>query len=104
MDEASKRRSKKQVRAQERAAALAALPLPIEELEAMFEMLDLELETQSCDHSRRITQAWLVTRGHDPTAVFPWLDEHGGYCDCEVLANVPDEVEEAKKATESPAD
>jgi hypothetical protein len=99
VDDATKKRLKKQVRARERAAALAALPLPFAELEAMFDMLEAELESQSCDHTRRITQAWLVTRGHDPAAVFRWLDEHGGYCDCEVLANVPDEVEEARKAS-----
>lgn len=99
VDDATKKRLKRQVRAQERATALAALPLPFAELEAMFEMLEAELESQSCDHTRRITHAWLVTRGDDPAAVFSWLDEHGGFCDCEVLANVPDEVEEARKAS-----
>lgn len=103
MDEATKKRLKQGVREQQRQAALRALPLPIAELEAMFEALDAELSAMDCDHSRRLTQAWLVARGHDPASVFPWLDEHGGYCDCEVLANVPDEVEEAEKASETPA-
>lgn len=103
MDEATKKRLKQEVRERERHAALRALPLPIVELQAMFEALDAELPVTVCDHSRRLTHAWLVARGHDPASVFPWLDGHGGYCDCEVLANVPDELEEAKKASETPA-
>ncbi|HVK73925.1 MAG TPA: DUF2695 domain-containing protein [Kofleriaceae bacterium] len=97
MDKASRKRLKAMVRDQERKAALAALPLPIAELEAMFAMLDIALEDQACDHTRRITQAWLERRGHDVARVFAWLDEQGGYCDCEVQ-NAADNVEEAKKA------
>lgn len=100
MDEAAKKRMRNEARERERQVALRALPLPIVELEAMFEALDAELSATGCDHSRRHTLAWLVARGHAPANVFPWLDEHGGYCDCEVLANVPDEVEETKKASE----
>jgi hypothetical protein len=70
----------------------------------MFEALDLELEQHGCDHSRRLTEAWLIGRVHDPASIFPWLDEHGGYCDCEVVANVPDHVEEAKNASQTATD
>jgi len=101
MDEATKKRLKQEVRERERQAALRALPLAIAELEAMFDALGAELATQGCDHSRRLTQAWLIGRGHDPANVLPWLDEHGGYCDCEVVANVPETVEEAKKASQT---
>jgi hypothetical protein len=34
---------------------------------------------------------FLAERGLDAAAVIPWLRESGGYCDCEVLANVEDE-------------
>jgi hypothetical protein len=42
MDAAQKKQLKAQWRDQEREAALAALPLPITELKAMFDMLDVE--------------------------------------------------------------
>lgn len=103
MDEATKKRLKSQVRDHQRKAALSALPLPIAELEAMFDMLNVELPRQGCDHSRRITEAWLVGRGHDVPSVFAWLDTQGGFCDCEVLANVEEEFDEAKKASRTPA-
>lgn len=102
MDDATKKRLKAHVRDQERKVALAALPLPIEELEAIFDILDVELGARDCDHSRRLTEAWLESRGHDVPAVLAWLDTQGGYCDCEVLTNVEENFEEAKKASRTP--
>lgn len=99
MDDATKKRLKAHVRDQERKAALASLPLSVEELDAMFDMLDIELGARDCDHTRRLTQAWLEARGHDVDAMFAWLDTQGGYCDCEVLANVEQNVDEATRAS-----
>ncbi len=97
MNEAQKR-MKAQWRDQQRTDALAALPLPIPELKAMFNMLDVEFPRQSCDHTRRLTRAWLESRGHDVEKVFAWLDTLGGFCDCEILANVEEKVDDATKA------
>jgi hypothetical protein len=93
-----KKQLKTEWRDQQRRAALAALPLPIDELKAMFDMLDVELPLHGCDHSRRLTRVWLKKRGHDVDAVFTWLDTQGGFCDCEVLNNVEQNVDEAKRA------
>ena len=68
MDDATKKRLKAHVRDQERKAAFAALPIAVEELEALFDMLDAELEARDCDHTRQLTQAWLRGRGHDVEA------------------------------------
>jgi hypothetical protein len=97
MNEAQKR-LKIQWRNQQRKAALAALPLPVSELKSMFDMLDVELPRQGCDHTRRLTGAWLESRGHDVARVFAWLDTQGGFCDCEILANVEEKVDDAVKA------
>jgi hypothetical protein len=104
MDKASRKRLKKQLREQERSATLRSLPLSIPDLEAMFDMLNVELPTKGCDHSRRLTQAWLVSRGHTVESVFAWLDEHGGFCDCEVLANVEPHFDDAKTSSGVPPD
>jgi hypothetical protein len=85
-------------RDQQRKAALAALPLPVPELKAMFDMLEVEFPRQGCDHTRRLTRAWLESRGHDVGMVFAWLDTHSGFCDCEILANVEEKVDDATKA------
>src|SRR4029077_21091618 len=96
MDHA-KKTLKAQWRASQRKAALAELPLPLAELKAMFDMLDVELPRQGCDHSRRITEVWLATRGHDVERVFAWLDTQQGYSDCEILGNVEERVHEATR-------
>lgn len=98
MDAAQKKQLKTQWRDQQRKAALAALPLPASELKAMFDMLDVELPQKSCDHTRRLTEAWLRSRGYEVDRVFSWLDTQGGYCDCEILANVEEIVDDAAKA------
>ncbi len=98
MDPAEKKRRKTEWRDQQRKAAFAALPLPVAELKALFDMLDVELPRKGCDHSRRLTQTWLINRGYDVERVFAWLDTHGGFCDCEVLANVEERVDDATKA------
>ena len=93
MNEAQKR-LKAQWRDQQRKAAL---PLLIPELRAMFDMLDVEVPCQGCDHTRRLTRAWRASRGHDVERVFAWLDSQGGYCDCEILANVEEKLDDAIK-------
>ena len=61
-------------------------------------MLDAEIPSRGCDHTRRLTRAWLESRGHDVGRVFEWLDAQGGFCDCEILANVEEKVVDAIKA------
>ena len=68
----------------------------------LFGHLDSELGNHPCDHTLRLTTAWLVANGHEPERVVPWLRENGGYCDCEVLANVEDKLEEAAKEEAKP--
>jgi hypothetical protein len=94
----SQKRMKTRWRHEQRKAALAALPLPVTELKAMFDMLNAEFPKRGCDHSRRLTLAWLAGRGHEIQRVFAWLDTQGGFCDCEILANVEQIVDDARKA------
>jgi uncharacterized protein DUF2695 len=102
MDKAARKRLKQQLREQQRSAALGAVPLAIPDLQAMFDALDIQLGRQACDRSRRLTQAWLVRRGCQLEAVFAWLDTHGGFCDCEVLANVRQHFDEITTHSRTP--
>ncbi len=78
---------------QERADAEAALPLPKADLAALFDRLDAQLSERDCDDTLRLTAAFLAERGLDVPRVTAWLRESGGYCDCEVLANVEEQWE-----------
>jgi hypothetical protein len=90
-DKSEKERRKalqRQVRDQERSLARAAQPLPDDKLRELFDVLDQELSSAGCDHSLRHTRTFLQSAGAAPETVIPWLIQHGGGCDCEVLANV----------------
>ena len=90
-----KRELKKEWQRQQRAAARAALPLPDNQVKALFDHLDTELPKHGCDHTRRITEKWLRDHHLAVEEVLVWLDNNGGYCDCEVLANCEQAWEEA---------
>jgi len=97
MNEGERKALLKAWRMEQQAKVRAAFPLPAHELIALFARLAEELAGVGCDNTRSLTRAWLESRGHDVDPTFAWLDEHGGFCDCEVAANVPQHVEEALK-------
>jgi hypothetical protein len=97
MDTNRKRALKKQWQRQQRGAARAALPLPDDQMKALFDHLDVELPKYGCDDSRRITEKWLKDHNVEVDRLLGWLDENGGFCDCEVLANCEQAWEEAIK-------
>jgi hypothetical protein len=84
-----KRELKATYKAQERAALEAAMPISKSDVHDLFAQLDSSGFT--CDHTLRETNQFLRSRNIDPSAVIPWLHQYGGFCDCEVLANVADQ-------------
>ncbi len=80
----------------ERQQFLTTLPLPQADLRALFDYLDRP-EASSCDHTFRQTEAFLQERGLTAERVLPWLRQHGGGCDCEVLATVEEAFTEAAR-------
>jgi Protein of unknown function (DUF2695) len=91
MPDRKDKRSRKEAldlwKAEQRAAARAKIPLPNEQMQALFDMLDVELPRQGCDHSLKIIQTWLASNALPVEPVIAWHHESGGYCDCEALAN-----------------
>jgi hypothetical protein len=75
--------------AKQRATEEASLPVSKETLWALFDYLD-EALADGCDHSLWLTEQFLSSHNIQPELVIPWLGEYGGFCDCEVLANVAD--------------
>ncbi|ASK33314.1 DUF2695 domain-containing protein [Alloalcanivorax mobilis] len=91
MDKARKKSLKQKARNRQRAELEASLPLSAQTLKSLFSELDAD-GAPPCDHTLTRTREFLHRHGHDVAAVEPWLNQHGGFCDCEVLANVYDEV------------
>jgi hypothetical protein len=90
------RRMKAQWKTAQRDAARAAFPLPEVELAAMFDAVHAAVERDGCDNTLRATRVWLAGRQSDAAVVLGWLAEHGGYCDCEVVANAGDHYEQTR--------
>ncbi len=78
----------KQWQAVERAELVASMPLSSQQLNSLLDYLDANL--QSCDHTTKLTDIFLHVEKLDKERVLPWLADHGGYCDCEVLYNLDD--------------
>jgi hypothetical protein len=97
MDRNRKRELKKKWQHQQRTAAQAALPLPNDRMKALFNYLHVEIAEHGCDDTRRITEQWLKDHNSEVERVLSWLDNNGGFCDCEVLANCEEAWEEAIK-------
>ena len=70
-----------------RAEEEARMPISKEQLKRLFDHLDGVL-AEGCDHTLRLTETYLRLQGLSEATIVPWLKEYGGYCDCEVLANV----------------
>ncbi|MDH3231556.1 MAG: DUF2695 domain-containing protein [Alphaproteobacteria bacterium] len=91
MDKAEKKRLKAEFKRKEREALRASIPMPLDELKGVFRYVARK-SAPPCDHTLKDTLHYLKTHNLDPDTIVPWLHEHGGYCDCEVIFNVHDKV------------
>ena len=83
------------VREDARRKVRESLPVPALVLKALFNHIDERLGSSECDDTLRHARDFI--RGHSlpEEAVVSWLENNGGYCDCEALANAEPVVEEA---------
>jgi len=88
VDPEQRQAMKQMVKARARAEARARFPLPDDVLAAFFADLEERVDENGCDDTRRFAEEWLAARGHNTEGVIAWLAAAGGYCDCEVVANV----------------
>jgi hypothetical protein len=94
VDKAERERRKVLLRAMKTEELLRAeqeLPAPKPVLHLLFNFLDEELSKTECDDTLRLTIEFAQSHGLDENLLCSWTEKYGGYCDCEVLANVPDE-------------
>ncbi len=102
MDKARKKKLKKQVRAEERRRFREAMPISTDDARSLFAFLGVHLAQSRCDHTLLMTDDWCQLHDVDRDAVIAWLADNGGFCDCEVWYNVPEQVEDAMLGLPSP--
>jgi len=62
-----------------------------DQLTDLLDFLDQHLPEAGCDHSLSLVRTWAEENEVDPDSLSSSLEHFGGYCDCEVLANVEPE-------------
>jgi hypothetical protein len=87
-ERARRRGLKRELARRERAGAEASLPVAAGELRELLMWLDGKLSAEGCDDTNRHTAGFAEARGWPRAQLVEWLAAQGGYCDCEVLANV----------------
>jgi hypothetical protein len=66
----------------------STLPLSPDVLRAMFNFVYQRLAESECDNTLKHAVNFLSEHQVEAGSVVSWLENLGGYCDCEVLANV----------------
>lgn len=88
-EEKAKRHAIKQaLRQAEHERFRSSLPLTPDLLRALFDYIDNQLGESECDNTLKHTALFLSQRKLESVRVISWLESLGGFCDCEVLANV----------------
>ncbi len=89
--EEKKRRQElvKAAKVKQHAKETSKMPISTADLKALLEFLDRP-NFLHCDHSLKETIEFLDNHSLDKSKIIPWLNEYGGYCDCEVVFNVGD--------------
>lgn len=91
MDKEKRKEILKQLAQQELIKFRKSLPINESIFPKLFDFLDLELENHGCSHTSTLTKTFLQKNGIlNIIEVTEWLADNGGYCDCEILANVED--------------
>jgi len=83
---------KKAWKLNERKKLIDSIPISHENLRDLFNHLDRG--GIECDHTLKETIEFLKSRNLDASKVVPWLNEYGGFCDCEVIYNVDEKFGE----------
>lgn len=84
-----------QLSGEELKAFIEDLPAKKEEIEDLFDYLEMRLEEETCNHTLNFTMMFLLKRRLNFPKVSAFLQENAGYCDCKVLENI---VSEWRKA------
>lgn len=69
-------------------------------VESLCSFVDELVRSQGCDHTHRFSREWAATAAIGWDDLLDLLEQNGGYCDCEVVLNLPEEVDLELEAIE----
>ena len=92
MDKRRKKELLKNFKNDEKSEFRESLPFSIEIFKELFNYINIGLESDGCDDTLKYTKKFLENNNLPLKKVIEWLEENGGYCDCEVLANIEEKI------------
>jgi hypothetical protein len=82
-----------QLKAAQAASLLANVPLRTGQLKELFDYLNSKLTEEGCNDTLYYTERFALETSIPFESLKAWLETEGGYCDCEVVANVEEKFE-----------
>jgi len=64
------------------------LPVSKPDLKSLFDHVRSAVNSEGCDNTLKHTLSFLELHSLPEQQLVAWLQDGGGYCDCEVIANV----------------
>jgi hypothetical protein len=83
---------KRTIKNSEKEEILKTLPIQLEVLRKCFDFLDERLSKNGCDDALNFTLEFIQKNNLPKDDLTYWLENNGGFCDCEVLANVEEKI------------
>ena len=77
-----------QLSGEERERFIESLPATKEQIEDLFDYLEMKLEDETCTHSLKYAMQFMMEKRLNFPKVTAWLNNNGGYCDCKVLEQI----------------
>ena len=65
-----------------------AIPAAQESVSQLLDRVEDEIYESECDHTLRYAMRFMMERGLNFPKITNWLNENGGYCDCEVMKQI----------------
>ena len=69
-------------------------------MKGLFDYLDVEFSKKICGHDMSITKEYSDTKCIEFEKLQKWCNEHGCYCDCEILNNCEQHIDETLRKTD----
>lgn len=67
---------------------LDRLPAERDQIERLFDFLEIKLEDDKCDHSSRFAMQYMMQNSLNFPKLSAWLSQNGGYCDCKIVDDI----------------
>ena len=94
-----KKTLKKEYKERELKAFRENLPMKEVDFLPLFDFLDSKLSENDCQHDFSLLESYCKQKGLNFSVLVEWFKEQGGFCDCEIIANVEEQFEYLTKPT-----